>query len=51
MAVATAFLAPAPLAGPADQGKAEAVTVYQAKADEQGFLVHEVRSPYQARTR
>jgi S-formylglutathione hydrolase FrmB len=51
MAVATATLwALALLAVPADQGKAEAVTVSPARTDDHGFRVHEVRSPYQAGT-
>src|SRR5437660_647301 len=38
------------LAAAADRDKSEAVTVGEAKANDQGFLVHEVRSPYQAGT-
>ena len=35
-------------AGPDSREKDGAVTVTKAKADDQGFLIHEVRSPYQA---
>ncbi len=38
------------LAAAADRDKGEAATIAEAKKDADGFLVHEVRSPYQAGT-
>ena len=45
---ASTLLTFALLAVPADANGADTVTVSQAKKDANGFLVHEVRSPYQA---
>jgi S-formylglutathione hydrolase FrmB len=48
MPTTSTMLALALLACPADQGKAQTVTVSEARTDANGFLVHEVQSPYQA---
>lgn len=50
MTAASILLAFALLAAPTDRKDAVAVIVSEAKKDANGFLVHEVRSPYQAGT-
>jgi enterochelin esterase-like enzyme len=46
----SALLVLALLAIPGSRDRGDAVTVTEAKMDDHGFLVHEVRSPYQAGT-
>src|ERR1700676_446839 len=48
MTAISTFVAFALLAVPASQDDFEIVAVSEAKKDRNGFLVHEVRSPYQA---